>query len=203
MERITGSKTRKAILLGIEMRTRRIILSAFALMAFTTTAAAQETVEEGYWGVNYSFLTYEEDGISEDFDLGALVGKVGGKFNPYVAGELRAGLGISDDSISVGGDSLEVELDHLIGAYAVVGAPNDSPVYPYAVVGMTQGQVSATATIDGVTASDSESDSDLSFGVGANMAISDGFQLNAEYMQYLDKDGVEVTGMSIGGQFTF
>ena len=48
----------------------KIVLgSAFAVMAsFASGAAAQDSLEGGYVGLNYAFVTYEEDGISEDFD---------------------------------------------------------------------------------------------------------------------------------------
>ncbi|MBJ7276534.1 outer membrane beta-barrel protein [Marinobacter salarius] len=91
----------------------KIVLgSAFAVMAsFASGAAAQDSLEGGYVGLNYAFVTYEEDGISEGFDLGALVGKAGAQINPYLAAEFRAGFGAKDDSTSFNGVSLDLELD--------------------------------------------------------------------------------------------
>jgi hypothetical protein len=107
----------------------KIVLgSAFAVMAsFASGAAAQDSLEGGYVGLNYAFVTYEEDGISEDFDLGALVGKAGAQINPYLAAEFRAGFGAKDDSTSFNGVSLDLELDYLVGGYMVL-----SPISPTA-----------------------------------------------------------------------
>jgi hypothetical protein len=34
--------------------------------------------------------------------------------------------------------------------------------------------------------------------VGANLNINKDFQVNGEYMQYIDKDGAEISGVSVG-----
>lgn len=184
---------------------KKIILagSAVAMISGASFAHAQTPVEQGYLGANYVFLTYEEDGFSEDFDLGALVGKAGAKLNPYFAAELRGGFGVADESFSGNGVSAELELDYLIGGYGVLGLPNESPVYPYVVLGLTKGELTASASGPGGSASISESESDVSYGVGANFAVNERFHVNAEYMNYLDKDGVEITGVSVGGVVLF
>ncbi|MDK8463407.1 porin family protein [Marinobacter sp. SS13-12] len=181
------------------MKNKIVLGSAFAVLAsFASGASAQDAVEGGYVGLNYAFVTYEEDGLSEDFDLGALVGKAGVRINPYLAAEFRAGFGAKDDSTSFNGASLDLEIDYLVGGYMVLGLPNESPVYPYAIVGATKGELTASATGPGGSASASASESDLSFGVGANLNINQDFQVNGEYMQYIDKDGAEISGVSIG-----
>lgn len=184
---------------------KKIILagSALALMSVGGIAQAQEPVEQGYIGANYVFLTYEEDGFSEDLDLGALAGKVGAKFNPYFAAELRAGFGVADESISANGATATLELDYLVGAYGVLGLPNESPVYPYVVVGYTKGELTASVSGPGGSASISDSETDFSYGVGANLAATEEFHVNVEYMNYFDKDGYEISGFSVGATVLF
>lgn len=184
---------------------KKIVLasSAVAMMSAGTLAQAQAPIDQGYLGANYVFLTYEEDGFSEDLDLGALVGKAGAKFTPYFAAELRGGFGVADESISANGATAELELDYLIGGYGVLGLPNESPVYPYVVLGYTKGKLSASASGPGGSASISESETDVSYGVGANFAVTEQFQVNAEYMNYFDKDGVEISGVSVGATLLF
>lgn len=176
---------------------------AFALAATGNVAVAQEAAVDGYVGGNYVFATYEEDDLSEEFDLGALVAKAGAQINPYFAAELRAGVGVSDDSMSFLGAEAELELDYLVGAYAVAGIPNQTPFYPYVVLGFSKGELTASVSGPGGSASDSASESDVSYGIGTNLAISESVHLNAEYMNYLDKDGAEVTGVSVGAKFLF
>jgi len=179
------------------MKNKLAVASIATLMTFNVQAEEVKDVQ-GYVGANYAFLTYEEDDIPEDFDLGALVAKAGAKFNPYLAAEIRVGVGVDDYSESGNGVSIELELDYLVGAYAIAGIPNETPIYPYAVLGVTKGELTASVSAFGESASVSESESDLSYGVGANIAINDEFSINAEYMNYLDKDGAEISGVSVG-----
>ncbi|WP_404364513.1 porin family protein [Marinobacter sp.] len=180
-----------------------IAISASAIIFSVSPAQAQKPIDQGYLGANYIFLTYEEDGFSEDFDLGALVGKAGAKLTPYFAAELRAGFGVADESVSANGFTGELELDYLVGGYAVGGIPNETPFYPYVVIGYTKGELTASVSGPGGSASISESESDLSYGVGADFFVTERFLVNAEYMKYLDKDDFEISGISVGGTIMF
>lgn len=182
---------------------RKLTVAALATFAAFGAQAEEAPQPQGYFGGNYVFLTYEEDGIDEDFDLGALVGKAGVNVNPYLAAELRVGFGVKDYSISGNGVTAELEVDYLVGGYIVAGIPNSSPIYPYAVLGATKAELTATVRAFGESASVSDSDSDVSYGVGANFAVNEQVSLNAEYMSYLDKDSVKISGISIGGAVRF
>lgn len=200
--RQNGFTERKSTL-GDHMNKTTTILLSFALMAFASTSNAQEETTSGYVGANHAFLTYEEDGFDPEFDLGAIVGKAGAKFNPYLAAELRLGVGISSDSVTTNGVFVEVDLDNFVGGYALVGIPNESPIYPYVAVGFTQGNVSYFANGPGGTFKESESESDNSFGFGADLELNESAYLNAEYMNYFDKDGVQISGFSFGAKLMF
>lgn len=185
------------------MKKSIVVASSFAvLMAGSCNVAAQEPFEGGYVGANYVFVNYEEEGFPE-FDLGALVGKAGVKANPYFAAEMRVGIGAANDSTEVDGVTLDLDLDYLIGGYLIAGIPNESPIYPYAVVGLTTAKLTADASMGISQASVSDSSSDVSLGVGVNFAVADEALLNAEYMQYLDKDGVEISGVGLGVTILF
>jgi opacity protein-like surface antigen len=184
---------------------KRIIFtsSLFALMTIPAFASAQDAAPKAYVGGNYVFVTYDEDGFAEDIDMGALVAKVGAKINPYVSAELRAGFGVADDSATVNGVTGEIEVDYLVGGYGVLGIPNETPVYPYVVLGFTKGELTASVRGPGGSASASASETDFSYGVGANFDVSTNVQMNAEYMNYIDKDGAEISGISLGASYLF
>lgn len=180
-----------------------IVKLAIAGLTFCPTfVAAQEQVNGAYVGANYTFVTYDEEFLG-DADLGALSGKVGARINPYISAELRAGVGVADETATDGNVSVTLELDYLVGGYVLFGLPNKTPIYPYIALGYTKGELTLSATDPGGSFSISESDSDLSYGLGANLAISDNVQLNAEYMKYIDKDDYEVSGISIGASYLF
>ena len=150
---------------------------------------------DNYFGGNIAFLDYSEDGISGDASLTAIVGRLGTTFNKNFSGELRLGLGIADDSVGVFGYDVDVELDNMFGAYVRGGVPVTDTFFPYAIVGYTRGEL--TASIPGF-GSESDAEADLSFGFGADVNISKTIILNVEYMNYFDKDGVDVAGLSVG-----
>jgi opacity protein-like surface antigen len=184
---------------------KKIILasSMVALMTTAAFASAQGNAPQAYVGGNYVFVTYEDDGFAEDIDLGALVAKVGTKINPYFSAELRAGFGVADETATVDDFSGKIEIDYLVGGYGVLGIPNETPVYPYVVLGFTKGELTASVTGPGGSASASASESDISYGIGANFDINNNIQMNAEYMNYIDKDGAEISGISVGASYLF
>jgi opacity protein-like surface antigen len=65
----------------------------------------------------------------------------------------------------------------------------------------TKGELTASVSGSGVSASASESD--VSYGAGVNFALSDKIQMNAEYMQYIDKGRAEVSGFLVGASYFF
>ena len=81
----------------------------------------------------------------------------------------------------------------MYGAYLRGGFKADA-FYPYVVLGYTQ--VKVTASVPGYSIS--QSDSDLSFGLGTDIDLNESLTLNFEYMSYFDTDGVEISGFSLG-----
>lgn len=153
------------------------------------------TQAENYYGGNISFLDYSVEGIDDDASLTAIVGRFGTTFNENFSGEVRLGFGVGDDTVDVFGFDADVELDNMFGAYVRGGIPVTDSFFPYAIVGYTRGEV--TASISGF-GSESESESDVSFGVGADVNVNQNIIINVEYMNYFDKDGAEIDGFSIG-----
>jgi len=150
---------------------------------------------ENYYGGNITFLGYEEEGIDDDASLTSISGRLGTDFNENFSGEVRLGFGVGDDTIEVIGFDVDVELDNMIGAYVRGGIPVSESFFPYVTVGYTR--LELTASISGF-GSESDSESDVSFGVGTDINVSQNIILNLEYMNYFDKDGAEIDGFSIG-----
>jgi len=148
---------------------------------------------EGYFGGNISFLEYSEGGF-EEASLTAVVGRLGTTFNENFSGEIRLGFGVGDDSVDVFGTDVDVELDNMFGVYVRGGIPVTDSFFPYAIVGYTRGEVTASA----LGYSESNSESDVSFGLGADINLSQNAIINMEYMSYFDKDGTEIDGFSVG-----
>lgn len=169
-----------------------------AVMSFSVSAIA--VAENQYYaGGGFAFLDYSEDGF-DDASLNSIYGRLGIDFNENFSGELRVGFGIGDDSVDVFGTDVDVELDNFFGAYVRGGIPVADTFFPYIVAGFTRGEVTVSASGFG---SESESETDVSFGLGADVKVSDSFILNVEYINYFDKDSVEIDGFSLSAVTNF
>jgi opacity protein-like surface antigen len=178
---------------------KKSLFSAVVIGSATLLGAGTAQAQNGYAGANLNFLDYSENGINDEASITAGTFRLGAQINEYLSGELRAGLGFSDDTVNISGTDVDIELDSLFGAYLRGGFPVTESVYPYAVFGITRGKV--TASVQGF--SRSESETDTSFGAGIDFTLIDQVTLNVEYMSWLDKDGSEIDGFSVGASTAF
>ena len=170
---------------------------AIALMCMFSLSAMAEG--KNYWGVQYGMATYSESGFP-DYDLGALIFRVGQKVNKNFAFEGRIGIGIADETQTILGTPITVELDNMFGIYAIGIAPVSKDVDIYGLIGFTDGEL----TVSGPGGSLSGSDSGVSFGFGVDFAASGKVSWNVEYVSYIDEDFIDdISSISIGAKFAF
>lgn len=97
---------------------RNILLAAAAITAISAPAFAQSVTGPSYYGtLGYSQLDYS------DGDLGAVTGRLGAKFNPYIGVEGEASVGVRDDDFSIGGVNGKIEHQYDAAAYVVGTLP--------------------------------------------------------------------------------
>ena len=165
-----------------------------------------------YGGIQYaSFdvsLSVDGTTIPEDFSPTGLIGRLGSNVNNNFSIEGRLGLGLSDDTISasdgINTASLSVELDSLIGAYGIGHIMLNESSSIYALIGFTKvdGTISAYASWLG-SGSVSEDETDLSYGIGADIGVGGNVALNIEYVQYIDKSEFDISALAGGVKFGF
>lgn len=179
---------------------KKITTISIALAALTTGGQA---MAEYYVGGNISSVKVEEDWSGEKANLVSLYGRLGTEFTENFSAEIRVGTGIDDDKINVNvlgtNVPVKVELNHFYGAYVRGTIPVADTFYPYAVVGFTRAELELK--VPGGSASDS--DDDVSFGVGTDIRLSANTDLNLEYMNYYDKDDLSIDGFSVGFTYRF
>ncbi len=186
--------------IAISAITSGLFLSAGPTFAFDTGNT--------YVGAQYAMLTYSESDFP-DYDLTALVIRGGYFFNKYFSIEGRLGFGIGDDSKTVfdptlGTFDLKLELDNMFGVYGVGHIPVSERVDLYGLIGLTNGESTASATIPGFgSVSVSDDESDLSLGVGADFLVTKNFSLNIEYTSYLSKSDFDADAISLGANYYF
>lgn len=168
------------------------VLVIATLGTVSATAAADMYKTGGgslYAGGNYTFVNI--DGSGTDADLGTLSAKVGGNITPLIGLEARAGFGVADENVGLGTD---LSVNSFFGGYATINAVNESPVTPYGIIGFTRYELE----LDGPAGSTTDDDSDLSYGAGVNIALSEELSGNVEYMRYVDTDDATVDGIGLG-----
>lgn len=150
-----------------------------------------------YSGLNYTFVNLDTG--SGDADVGTLSAKVGGLLTPFFGLEARGGVGVKDETIR----GVDFSLDNFYGAYGTLNLANESPVTPYAILGFTRVELKAEYEGAVASASTSEDESGMSYGVGLNVDIAPNVAGNLEYMRYYDDDDVTIDGLGVGATFRF
>lgn len=168
-------------------------LAASALLACEAMAA--QPIPGIYIGVGLLDANVEFDGTSSDAEPTALFARGGYQFNDYLAAEARLGTGIDEDEIR----GVEIDIDNFLGIYAKVGMPTTVGFYPYVIAGFTSTEVEASYR----GSSETEDETDVSLGLGVEYQFDRNFSLGLEYMQYVDGDDYELSGLSIGGNYKF
>ena len=195
------------------MKTRILATAAAVAIGSSSSQVMANAANEIYLGLQYEYGFYSQDvaGCPDllsvpDYNVGAITARFGAFGTANLAIEGRAGFGIQDDTQTVdttdGSADVKLELENLLGMYAVghLNFGRNSSVY--GVLGFTriEAKVSAPA-VPGLALSDD--DSDFSYGVGVGLGISKSIAVNIEYMSYYTKDAVDLNAAAIGLVFGF
>jgi hypothetical protein len=145
-------------------------------------ALAQQQQQRTYIGGNLVWADYSASG-SASASPTALAGRLGREFSRHLAVEGRVGLGIDDDA--------GVDLDYFFGVYGRGILPLADIFSIYGLLGFTAGKVSAPGR-------GSDSDTDISYGFGADLAIGRNLAVNFEWAKLFEGSGYEVEATSLG-----
>ena len=174
--------------------------------ASSTTALGSGPLSQGnsYFGGTFTQLTYDEDFVADDAEPTALIGRLGHFMADNIALEGRLGTGLNEDTVRVpdgtgGSVPVDVELDSLFGFYLVGHLPLGHAGSLYGLAGYTSAK--AKASVDGYTFT--ESDSGLSWGIGGEFYATPTLAINAEYTQYLDETGYDLSALGLGLRIGF
>lgn len=119
---------------------------------------------------------------SDDSSAEGLKLRVGQQLNAFIAAEAHFALGGEDSDT-------DVSLEHLFGIYGKFVLPLNA-FNPYAKLGVTSAKLEA----EGV----SNSEFEMSYGLGAELNLTPRFYVDLEYMVYLDTTELELDGFTLG-----
>lgn len=175
----------------------KVIQSAALVIsaAIAVPVLAADPLPGLYVGGGVTEGKFEIDGVNGDSNPTAVFARAGYQVNPYLAAEARLGTGLDSDKFH----GIKTEIENFYGIYAKVGLPTSVGLYPYAIVGLTQGELKASYA----RFSDTQDESDVSMGVGLEYAFDQHFSLGLEYMKYMDTNDFEFSGVSLGGNYKF
>ncbi|MBK1612562.1 hypothetical protein CKO44_03670 [Rubrivivax gelatinosus] len=176
---------------------KKIAMIAAAVLA-CGAAQAQTNASPIYGEIGYSLLTADVAGT--DFDLGAVRAILGYDVHPNVAIEAMFAVGTSDDSLSSGGDTFKIKLQHSYGLYLKPKVEVADGLELFGRIGYVESKLKATLVGYG---SATNSDNDVSFGVGAKYAFSKSMYGVIDYMRYYNKDDIKVDGFTLGFGYRF
>lgn len=165
---------------------KAIAVAVLMVAALACAGAATAQQERSYIGGNIVWTDYSASGFPSSNPT-VLAGRFGREFSRHFAVEGRLGLGIDDDA--------GVDLDHFFGIYARGILPLADIFSIYGLVGFTAGKVSGTRPGGG---SFSDSDTDVSYGFGADLSIGRGLAINFEWAKLFEGSGYEVEATSVG-----
>lgn len=168
------------------------VILATALAVSASTAFADGTHGKRYGALGVGFL--EADGNGLDASFNHIEGRLGGYMNDYLAFEGRAGVGVTGDDQ----DGVDIDLRYLLGLYAKVTAPVNDMIYPYAMVGFSRADIE----VEGPGGKISEAETDASYGIGVDADLG-GISVFAEYAQFAEIEGADLSGFTIGLRSSF
>jgi len=172
------------------MKKISVIAAAFVLAG---AAHAQAPKSEVYGELGYTFISIDAGG--DDLNPGLLRGIVGWNVHPYLAVEGMLGTGVNDDKS--GGVKTKVS-----NAYGVYLKPKYNFGNGFEVFGrLGYAHSKVKASFGNLSASDS--DDDVSYGIGASYSFSKQWYGVVDYTNYYDKHGVKATGVTLGAGYRF
>lgn len=182
-----------------------MIYKAITIGVVTAVLSSSNLVLAGnagsrYGGIQYAIATYSEDGVSEEPKPTALIGLLGANITDRFAVEGRLGTGLQDDTVTVSGADVTTEIDSLIGVYGIghINLSGGSSVY--GLLGLSRAELTFSYPDNPALDSTSDDKTGLSFGLGADIPVSNYVALNIEFVQYL-MSGFDLSAFSFGVKF--
>lgn len=179
---------------GCDMK--RALLAAITGLGATAVLAPAASAQI-YGGVGYS--TFQADVNGDDVTVGAVMGRVGLKTNPFLGVEGEFSIGVQDDDFDVLGTTVSAGLDNEYGVFATGWLPIPLVGDIFGRVGYAHLSVDADAGGLGTFSQEGEG---LAYGAGIQLSSIPFTKLRIEYSKYEPDDG-DVDSLSLSALLQF
>jgi hypothetical protein len=96
-----------------------------------------------------------------------------------------------------------LKLDESLVAHLRLSIASDKSVTPYFVTDFTGITRWTRSDLEAAAGNTSDSNGDVSYGIGADFDLAEDAKINVEYRDYVNGSKVEVSGFSFGASWTF
>jgi hypothetical protein len=174
---------------------RALLATAATLGAAALLAPAASA--QVYGGVGYT--AFQADVNGENVTVGAVMGRVGYKTNPFLGVEGEFSIGVQDDDFNVLGTQVSAGLDSEYGVFATGWLPIPLVGDLFGRVGYAHLSVDADAGGLGSFSQDGEG---LAYGAGFQLSSIPFTKLRVEYTRYQPDEG-DVDSLSLSALLQF
>ncbi|WP_431102022.1 porin family protein [Roseateles noduli] len=164
-----------------------------AALLLAGAAQAQAPKPELYGEVGYSFITIDAGGT--DLEPGLLRGLVGWNVHPYLAVEGMLATGVKDDKTF----GVKTKVSNAYGVYLKPKYDFGNGFEVFGRLGYVHTKIKSSFGNE----SGSDSDGDVSYGVGVSYAFNKQWYGALDYTSYYNKDSVKATGVTLGVGYRF
>ena len=96
-----------------------------------------------------------------------------------------------------------LKIDDSLGAYLRLRIASGKSVTPYFVTGFTGITRWTRSDLETAAGNISDSNGDISYGIGADFDLTDDAKINVEYLDYIEGSEADAPGFSFGASWTF
>lgn len=186
---------------------RQVLTTLVALSAVMASGAACAQQAGFYGGASLVRADIKPDEGGNTYTPTAIALTLGNQIDKHIAAELRVGFSMSSDSgketIQGVPVDVDVKLKDYMGVYVKGFVPITLSGALYGVGGYTSAKTQATLKANGQSASTTENDSSLAFGVGGSFAINRMNFITIEWMRLLSGDDYKINTLSAGFNMRF
>ena len=179
---------------------KNILFVAALLTATATDAIAQENSnkEKGFYAeLGLAQAYYKESSVNFSNAMGTL--KAGYNINRHIAAEVMAGGNLNSAGFYYGTTKVDAYVSGAYGAYGKISLPLSDAFSLFIKLGVTSATVSASTRYG----SGYSSNSDISYGGGAQFNFTPNVYGQFDYTSYYNKNGVSVVAPSVSVGYKF